>query len=37
MKKTYEHPEISVMLLITGEILKTSVEDPYVEDPFGNE
>ena len=36
MKKTYEHPELSVMLLVTGEILQTSVEDPDVEDPFEN-
>lgn len=34
MKKTYENPEISVILLMTGDILKTSTEDPYVEDPF---
>ena len=35
MKKTYEHPEISVMLLVTGEILTTSVEDPNKDkDPY---
>ena len=36
MKKIYENPEFSVILMMTGDILKTSVEDPYVEDPFEN-
>ena len=35
MKKTYEHPEISIVLFMTDEILQTSAEkDPFVEDPF---
>ena len=34
MKKTYERPEFSVILLMASDILKTSQEDPYLEDPF---
>jgi hypothetical protein len=34
MKQAYERPEFSVILLKASDILKTSIEDPYLEDPF---